>query len=469
MIDRMLGGSGRGVAVNRALTEIEQNVTDGVVKLILENLTDAWRGIVDVQFRISGRETRPQMLQVAAPNEVVLLMSFEIRIGDTRGVLNICFPAASIEAVSGSFTRSWQRTQREMTPAEQAALDENIGRVERHPVGRDRRGDQRRRVPAPPDRRRRRPRAPGVRADRGQRQRQGQVHRGAGRDGGPLAHPDRGTRSRVPDPRRLRLPMSPLVRELAQVLSTRFAGVMQSVVTPEAEALPFDGAVAPGWLVPCELAGPIAGTWYLAITSEDAARLASRVLMKETASPDEIGEALKELTAQALSGIGLDAPFTGMTVTVGKPATAPVAPGAAAGSFACRLDGASTLYFGCSFAAGSAVPARPAAAPSAGVAAAPVAEKMPDNLGLILDIDMPLTVRFGEATVSIDALCRIGPRLARRAVAPAGRPRRRADQRPAGRARRSRRRRRQLRRPRHPGGERRRASAHPERLDLPLP
>ncbi|MEO5821976.1 MAG: flagellar motor switch protein FliM [Vicinamibacteraceae bacterium] len=129
MIDRMLGGSGRGVMVNRALTEIEQNVTDGVVKLILENLTDAWRGIVDVQFRISGRETRPQMLQVAAPNEVVLLMSFEIKIGETRGVLNVCFPATSIEAVSGSFTRSWERTRREMTPTEQAGLDENVGRV----------------------------------------------------------------------------------------------------------------------------------------------------------------------------------------------------------------------------------------------------------------------------------------------------------------------------------------------------
>jgi flagellar motor switch protein FliM len=129
MIDRMLGGSGRGVIFSRALTEIEQNVTDGVVKLILENLTDAWRGIVDVQFRISGRETRPQMLQVAAPNEVVLLMSFAVRIGETRGVLNVCFPATSIEAVSGSFTRSWERTRREMTAAEQAALDENVGRV----------------------------------------------------------------------------------------------------------------------------------------------------------------------------------------------------------------------------------------------------------------------------------------------------------------------------------------------------
>ena len=129
MIDRMLGGSGRGVMVTRALTEIEQNVTDGVVKLILENLTETWRGVVDVQFRISGRETRPQMLQVAAPNEVVLLLSFEIRISETRGVLNVCIPATSIEAVSGSFTRSWEKTRRELTPTERIALDDNLSRV----------------------------------------------------------------------------------------------------------------------------------------------------------------------------------------------------------------------------------------------------------------------------------------------------------------------------------------------------
>lgn len=129
MIDRMLGGSGRGVLMNRGLTEIEQNVTDAVVKLLLENLTETWRGIVDVQFRISGRETRPQMLQIAAPNEVVLLLGFEIRIGDTRGVLNLCIPATTIEAVSGSFTRTWQRTKRQPTPAERVALHENLSRL----------------------------------------------------------------------------------------------------------------------------------------------------------------------------------------------------------------------------------------------------------------------------------------------------------------------------------------------------
>jgi flagellar motor switch protein FliN/FliY len=206
--------------------------------------------------------------------------------------------------------------------------------------------------------------------------------------------------------------MSSLVSELAQSVATRFAGVMQSVVTPDAEAVSFDGVVAPGWIVPCELAGPITGTWYLSITNEHAESLASRVLMKETASPDEIGEALKELTAQALSGIGLEAPFTGLSASVGSPATAPVAPGTAAGSFACRLDEANTLHFGCTFAAGAAAPARPvavAAPTGSAAAAAPAAEKTPDNLDLILDIDMPLTVRFGEAVVSIEALSKLGP------------------------------------------------------------
>jgi flagellar motor switch protein FliM len=44
------------------------------------------------EFKISGRETRPQMLQVAAPNEVVVLLGFDIRVGDARGMLNLCIP-----------------------------------------------------------------------------------------------------------------------------------------------------------------------------------------------------------------------------------------------------------------------------------------------------------------------------------------------------------------------------------------
>lgn len=129
MIDRMLGGSGRGVSTSRALTEIEQNVIDAVVKLIVENLTETWQSIVDVQFTISARETRPQMLQVAAPNEVVVLLGFDVRICDARGMLNICIPASAIESVGAGFTQTWHRTRREPTETDRRHLLANLGRV----------------------------------------------------------------------------------------------------------------------------------------------------------------------------------------------------------------------------------------------------------------------------------------------------------------------------------------------------
>ena len=115
MIDRMLGGSGKGMAPTRGLTEIEHNVIDGVVKLVLEHLTETWRNIVDVRFRVNGRDTRPQMLQVAAPNEVVVLIGFDIRIGDARGMLNFCLPATAIETVGDQFTHTFYRSHREPT------------------------------------------------------------------------------------------------------------------------------------------------------------------------------------------------------------------------------------------------------------------------------------------------------------------------------------------------------------------
>jgi flagellar motor switch protein FliM len=129
MIDRMLGGSGKGMAPTRGLTEIEQNVIDGVIKLVLEHLTETWRNIVDLRFRVNGRDTRPQMLQVAAPNEVVVLIGFDIRIGEARGMLNFCLPATAIESVGDSFTHTWYRTHREPTLDDRQQFWRSLGHL----------------------------------------------------------------------------------------------------------------------------------------------------------------------------------------------------------------------------------------------------------------------------------------------------------------------------------------------------
>jgi flagellar motor switch protein FliM len=129
MIDRMLGGTGGTPPPNRALTEIEQNVLDSVVKLLLEHLTESWKPIAELQFRMQDRETRPQMLRVTGPNEIVILLAFELRVAETRGMVSLCFPAAAIESLEEKFAQGWQRTRRQPTAQEHARLTANLGRI----------------------------------------------------------------------------------------------------------------------------------------------------------------------------------------------------------------------------------------------------------------------------------------------------------------------------------------------------
>lgn len=129
MVDRLLGGTGQTPGPNRALTLIEQNVIDSVVNLMLDNLTETWRPVANLEFKIQARETRPQMLQVTGPTEIVILLVFDIRVADTRGMLNLCIPAAAVEAVGEAFEQGWHRTRKEPSPDEESWLHANLGRI----------------------------------------------------------------------------------------------------------------------------------------------------------------------------------------------------------------------------------------------------------------------------------------------------------------------------------------------------
>ena len=56
----------------------------------------------------------PQFAQIAPPTELSVLLSFQIRVGDSTGVMTLCLPWRSIETVAPSLTAnsyfSGQRT-----------------------------------------------------------------------------------------------------------------------------------------------------------------------------------------------------------------------------------------------------------------------------------------------------------------------------------------------------------------------
>jgi len=110
MIDRLLGGLGRGVKKNRELTDIEMSIIEDIVDKILELLGDAWSSIIKTSPVRSGIETNPQFIQQIVPfSSVVALISFSLQIGDsTTGFLNLCIPSEMLEDILPKLSaRQW--------------------------------------------------------------------------------------------------------------------------------------------------------------------------------------------------------------------------------------------------------------------------------------------------------------------------------------------------------------------------
>ena len=103
VIDRLLGGIGSVLKLNRNITEIEKNIIQGVIKLITANITETWKPVSVIDFAFRASETRPQLLQVAAANEVVILIIFDVKIGETRSTMHLCIPFAALEPIAGKF------------------------------------------------------------------------------------------------------------------------------------------------------------------------------------------------------------------------------------------------------------------------------------------------------------------------------------------------------------------------------
>lgn len=103
IIDRLLGGSGNLPKLTRNITEIEKNIIQGVIKLITTNLADTWRPVTIIDFSFRASETRPQLLQVAAANEVVILIIFEAKLGDARSTMHLCIPFGALEPIAHKF------------------------------------------------------------------------------------------------------------------------------------------------------------------------------------------------------------------------------------------------------------------------------------------------------------------------------------------------------------------------------
>lgn len=133
VIDRLLGGVGQDMEDPRAVTEIEQRILEGFLKVVTDDLRTTWKPLADLDLQVLGRETRPQMLQIVAPNEAVLTIVFQVQIAEARGTMSLCLPAITLEPVIQNLNQSVYSRSREVPPDQTRALLDLLTNV-RFPV-----------------------------------------------------------------------------------------------------------------------------------------------------------------------------------------------------------------------------------------------------------------------------------------------------------------------------------------------
>lgn len=107
IIDRMLGGDPNpDDAIRRPLTEIENRLIGRVVSLFLNQLKVTWENVINLELDVEKVESNPQLVQIVPPNEVVILIGFEVLVGKNRGMFNLCIPYNTIESCNHKLSRN---------------------------------------------------------------------------------------------------------------------------------------------------------------------------------------------------------------------------------------------------------------------------------------------------------------------------------------------------------------------------
>ena len=121
MLERLMGGFGSSSGKTDNMTEIETKILTNLFERSFDSLREAWSGLIDIDPYLTEMEVNPQFLQMISPNETVIVISFNIMIGESSGMINMCIPHVVLEPIIPNLSvQYWMQTNKKEPTAEQS-------------------------------------------------------------------------------------------------------------------------------------------------------------------------------------------------------------------------------------------------------------------------------------------------------------------------------------------------------------
>ncbi len=108
ILDLVLGGSGKiKTELNREITDVEENLLEGLFRIMAHDLAETWKPVVPIDFVLDAVETKPQLSKRIARSESVIAITIELRISETAGTLNLAIPSLTLKPLRQRFDQQW--------------------------------------------------------------------------------------------------------------------------------------------------------------------------------------------------------------------------------------------------------------------------------------------------------------------------------------------------------------------------
>jgi flagellar motor switch protein FliM len=124
-VDRLFGGRGRTLEIERELSGIERTLLDIITKRALTELGQSWKRIFEVRPSIQGFEPTPQFIQIVPPGETVITTTLQAKVMSKSGTVTLCYPYLLLEPVMGSLSgQNWIEASKARASGETRSLVE---------------------------------------------------------------------------------------------------------------------------------------------------------------------------------------------------------------------------------------------------------------------------------------------------------------------------------------------------------
>lgn len=101
LVDKYFGGEGRPFNINegREFAPTELRVIEMILEKLFVTYKDAWSPIIPLEPEFVSSEVNPQLINVLAPNDNVIVIIFHVSLNSVEGDLHVAMPHSMLESL----------------------------------------------------------------------------------------------------------------------------------------------------------------------------------------------------------------------------------------------------------------------------------------------------------------------------------------------------------------------------------